>query len=128
MAATPTASPTRCASLRRFKSEVALLVALADLGGVWPVMAVTAALTGCADAAAAAAVRFLFARPAARATGSAASADAAENGSGYIVLGMGKYGARELNYSSDIDLIVFYEPDARAACATASSRSRSSCA
>ena len=36
---------------------------------------------------------------------------AAEANSGYIVLGMGKHGARELNYSSDIDLIVFYEPD-----------------
>jgi [glutamine synthetase] adenylyltransferase / [glutamine synthetase]-adenylyl-L-tyrosine phosphorylase len=35
---------------------------------------------------------------------------APEAASGYIVLGMGKYGARELNYSSDIDLIVFYEP------------------
>ena len=28
---------------------------------------------------------------------------------GYIVLAMGKYGAFELNYSSDIDLIVFYD-------------------
>ncbi len=25
---------------------------------------------------------------------------------------MGKHGARELNYSSDIDLVVFYDPDA----------------
>ena len=39
-------------------------------------------------------------------TGTAASAP-----SGYIVLAMGKYGAGELNYSSDIDLIVFYDPD-----------------
>ena len=30
-------------------------------------------------------------------------------GSGYIVLAMGKMGAGELNYSSDIDLIVFYD-------------------
>ncbi|MEI9900797.1 MAG: bifunctional [glutamine synthetase] adenylyltransferase/[glutamine synthetase]-adenylyl-L-tyrosine phosphorylase [Hyphomicrobium sp.] len=30
---------------------------------------------------------------------------------GYIVLAMGKYGAGELNYSSDIDLIVFYDRD-----------------
>ncbi len=33
---------------------------------------------------------------------------------GYIVLAMGKMGAFELNYSSDIDLIVFYEPDSAA--------------
>ena len=35
-------------------------------------------------------------------------------GSGYIVLAMGKMGAFELNYSSDIDLIVFYDPAAPA--------------
>ncbi len=29
-----------------------------------------------------------------------------------IVLAMGKMGAGELNYSSDIDLIVFYDPEA----------------
>ena len=38
-------------ALRLFKAEVALLVALCDLGGVWPVMQVTAALTAAADAA-----------------------------------------------------------------------------
>ncbi len=32
-----------------------------------------------------------------------------EEPDGYIVLGMGKHGAFELNYSSDIDLIVFYD-------------------
>ena len=37
-----------------------------------------------------------------------------EEGSGHIVLAMGKMGAGELNYSSDIDLIVFYDPDAPA--------------
>src|SRR5207302_2511266 len=31
--------------LRRLKSEAALLIALCDIGGVWPVMRVTAALT-----------------------------------------------------------------------------------
>ena len=36
-------------------------------------------------------------------------------GSGYIVLAMGKMGAHELNYSSDIDLIVAYDPTAPAA-------------
>ena len=37
-----------------------------------------------------------------------------EAGSGYVVLAIGKMGAFELNYSSDIDLIVFYDPDAPA--------------
>src|SRR5262249_50308895 len=35
-------------------------------------------------------------------------------GSGYIVLAMGKMGAHELNYSSDIDIIVLYDPAAPA--------------
>ncbi len=34
----------------------------------------------------------------------------APDAAGYIVLAMGKHGAFELNYSSDIDLIVFYDP------------------
>ena len=31
--------------LRRMKAEAALMIALCDIGGVWPVMRVTAALT-----------------------------------------------------------------------------------
>jgi glutamate-ammonia-ligase adenylyltransferase len=96
--------------LRRFKSEVALLVALCDLGGVWPVHDVTAALTAAADAATGACVRFLFRQAAARGDVAPVAPERPEAASGYIVIAMGKHGARELNYSSDIDLIVFYEP------------------
>ncbi len=96
-------------ALRQGRSEVALLTALADLGDIWDVGKVTAALTGFADAAVGAAVRFLL-RDAAEA-GQVTLADAAEpdKGSGWIVLGMGKFGAGELNYSSDIDLIVLFD-------------------
>jgi glutamate-ammonia-ligase adenylyltransferase len=97
-------------TLRHFKNEVALLLALADLGGVWPVMQVTAALTAAADAAVAASIRFLFIQATLRGEWLALDAGRPELGSGFIVLAMGKHGARELNYSSDIDLIVFYEP------------------
>jgi glutamate-ammonia-ligase adenylyltransferase len=102
--------PDAMRELRRFKADVALLVALCDLGGVFPVMQVTAALTAAADAAVTAAVRFLFAQAAGRGEWLTHGAGPAEAGSGYIVLGMGKYGAGELNYSSDIDLIVFFDP------------------
>ena len=34
-----------------------------------------------------------------------------ECGSGLIILGLGKLGSRELNYSSDVDLIILYDPD-----------------
>jgi glutamate-ammonia-ligase adenylyltransferase len=96
-------------ALRRYKAEMALLIALADLSGAWPVMQVTAALTACADTALQGAVRLLFRLAAARGDWRPADPSKPETGSGYFVLGMGKYGAHELNYSSDIDLIVFYE-------------------
>jgi glutamate-ammonia-ligase adenylyltransferase len=100
--------------LRRMKAEAALLIALADIGGVWPVMRAVRALTDLADAAVAAAVRFVLAE--ATRAGRLAPKDRAQPqvGSGYIVLAMGKMGAFELNYSSDIDLIVFYDPAAPA--------------
>ena len=102
--------------LRRMKAEAALLIALADIGGVWPVMRTTRALTELADTAVGVGGRF----PAARRGASAARfkprrrCTAGARLSGYIVLAMGKMGAYELNYSSDIDLIVFYDPEAPA--------------
>ena len=100
--------------LRRMKAEAALLIALADIGGVWPVMRAARALTDLADSAVDAAARFVLAE-AARA-GRLAPQDKAQPqaGSGYIVIAMGKMGAFELNYSSDIDLIVLYDPAAPA--------------
>ncbi len=95
--------------LRDFKSDIALLTALADLTGAWPVMTVTRVLSQAADAAVQAAVKFLFRQAASRGHWIADDASSAEQADGYIVLAMGKYGAFELNYSSDIDLIVFYD-------------------
>jgi len=98
-------------ALRVYKSEVALLTALADLSGVWPVMTVTRTLSECADAAVAAAVRFLFRIASARGQWKPVEAGNPESGSGYFVLAMGKLGAFELNYSSDIDLTIFFDRD-----------------
>jgi glutamate-ammonia-ligase adenylyltransferase len=95
--------------LRRAKAQAALLIALTDIGGVWPVERVTRALTDFADAAVAAAVRFLLRGAAGQGRLDLADAAAPETRSGYVVLAMGKMGAHELNYSSDIDLIVLYE-------------------
>lgn len=100
--------PEAMRAVRVFKSEVALLTALADLAGVWPVMTVTGVLTATADAALEACVRYLLRQATAKGDWLDTSEDAASR-SGYIVLGMGKHGAGELNYSSDIDLIVFYD-------------------
>ena len=97
-------------ALRRAKRESALLIALADIGGLWDVVSATEALTRFADAAVRAALAFLV-RKHARAGLLALDADAPdpENGSGVVVLALGKHGARELNYSSDVDLIVLYD-------------------
>lgn len=99
-------------ALRRMKSEAALLIALGDIGGVWPVMRVTKALTEVAITAVQSALRFLFAQEAARGRIRPRDAERPEQDSGLVVLAMGKMGAGELNYSSDIDLIVFFDPEA----------------
>ena len=98
--------------LRRMKQEAALLIALADIGGAWDVTRVTGALTDVADSAVGATVRYLLSGSARAGKLVPKDPTLPEVGSGYIVLAMGKMGAHELNYSSDIDLIVFYDPDA----------------
>jgi glutamate-ammonia-ligase adenylyltransferase len=100
-------------SLRRAKHESALLIALADLGGVWGVIAATEALSRFADAAVGAALRFLLRREAREGRLALdAGAPDIEADCGLVVLALGKHGARELNYSSDIDLIVLFDAEA----------------
>ena len=96
--------------LRKSRARAALVIALADIGGSWSLDQVTGALTRFAEAALNAALNWLLS-DAAR-TGKLRSLDAGDPGRdcGYTILGMGKFGAHELNYSSDIDLIVLYDP------------------
>ncbi|HXV00845.1 MAG TPA: bifunctional [glutamine synthetase] adenylyltransferase/[glutamine synthetase]-adenylyl-L-tyrosine phosphorylase [Caulobacteraceae bacterium] len=100
------------ARLRRLKSRLHLLVALADLGGLWSLDQVTGALSRFADAAVAAAL-VLAAREAVVA-GRLTSLGTGPEGPvpGLFVIAMGKHGAHELNYSSDIDITVFHEAGA----------------
>lgn len=97
-------------ALRRAKRRVALWTALADLGGVWRLEQVTGALTELADRAADLALRVHVAAERARGKLPPTQADAG----GIVALAMGKMGAAELNYSSDIDLIVLYDDSAYA--------------
>ncbi len=99
------------AVLRRLKQEVALAIALADLGGVWNVGQVTDALSRFADAAVQSAVRFLMTEAAAQGKVARDHPERPAEEHGYVVLAMGKHGAFELNYSSDIDLIVMYDAE-----------------
>jgi glutamate-ammonia-ligase adenylyltransferase len=95
--------------LRRAKRQMALTVALADIAGLWGLEEVTRALSDFADAAVKGALRFLLRDAAVRAHINADDPATLEATTGLTILAMGKYGAYELNYSSDIDLTVFYD-------------------
>jgi len=99
------------AGLRRFKKQAALAIAAADIAGLWPLSKITAAISTVADTALRLACRFLL-REAARRDGLVLPDPSdPESGSGLVVLAMGKLGAGELNYSSDIDLILLYDAE-----------------
>ena len=97
------------ALLRNYKRRIALTIALADIAGVWSIDEVTQALSDAADRSVVCAVRYLLAQAVQSGNLLSINFEAPEEGSGYFVLGMGKLGAGELNYSSDIDLIVFFD-------------------
>ncbi len=98
------------ASLRMFKSKAALFIALCDFSGLWNAKLVTFWLSEFADASLNASVDYLLKSASEAGKLTLVDSEAPGIGSGYFIFGMGKYGAHELNYSSDIDLIVFYEP------------------
>jgi len=95
--------------LRRAKRRVALLTALCDLGGVWPLETVTGALTRLADRAVHLSMQRLVADEIRRGKVPGATPEDAETAAGMVSLAMGKMGAGELNYSSDIDLICLFD-------------------
>jgi [glutamine synthetase] adenylyltransferase / [glutamine synthetase]-adenylyl-L-tyrosine phosphorylase len=85
--------------LRRYRADVALLTALADLAGEHDLWRTVAILSDFADAACDTALTAAFAD---RAPG--------EEPRGFAVIALGKQGSRELNYSSDIDPILIFDP------------------
>ncbi|PTV96570.1 glutamate-ammonia-ligase adenylyltransferase [Rhodobacter aestuarii] len=95
--------------LRRAKRRVALLAALCDLGGAWSLERVTWALTLLADTAVTVSLKRLVADEIRRNKLPGKTADDAETAAGMVALAMGKMGAYELNYSSDIDLICLFD-------------------
>ena len=86
--------------LRRQRHGLALAVALGDLAGELPLEEVTRLLSDFAD----------------RAIDEAVSAAIAERvpdaePQGFAVIAMGKLGSHELNYSSDVDLLLLFDPE-----------------
>ena len=106
------AAPTRAEAgpaLRRAKRRAALLAGLADLGGVWELGQVTGALTRLADRAVQLSLEAGLAQELARGKLPGCTEDDLAEGCGVFALAMGKMGANELNYSSDIDLIMLFD-------------------
>jgi glutamate-ammonia-ligase adenylyltransferase len=100
------------AVMRQAKRQVALVCALADISGHWTLEQVTGALSALAEATLSLAVVHLL--RAAHDVGDLMlpNPENTAAGGGFTVLGMGKLGARELNYSSDVDLVLMFDPAA----------------
>ncbi len=88
------------AALRRERLAYAVALAIGDLAGAFPVERVMRELSALADRALDRAIAAAIGR---RVDG--ASTD------GFFALALGKHGAGELNYSSDIDPILLYDPE-----------------
>ncbi len=98
-------------ALRDARRHVAVAVALSDITGLWPLQRITGALSDFASAAIDGALASLLAQAAASGKIGLARPDDPTRDSGFIVLGMGKLGGGELNYSSDVDLIVLWDDE-----------------
>lgn len=98
------------AALRRYKRRETLRIAYGDLIRAHRLEVVTEQISYLADAEIEAAVRFARRRLEER-RGRPLRANGQP--AGFVVLGLGKLGGSELNYSSDIDLVFLYECDGR---------------
>lgn len=94
---------------RQIKEQIALIIALADITKNWTLSQVTEALSLFADTAVQSALSFLL-RDAAKRGEWDKNSTQHHQAHGITILGMGKLGAHELNYSSDIDLIILFDP------------------
>ena len=95
--------------LRRAKLHVAAAVGIAEIAQDWPVMELTGALSDFASSCLHATCCHLLREAYERGTLDLQDPSNPTLKSGFIVLGMGKLGAWELNYSSDVDVILLYD-------------------
>ena len=98
--------------MRQAKRQVGLVCALADIGRQWSLEQVTGALSALAEATLGLAVAHLLRTAHDAGELALPDPDNPATGGGFTVLGMGKLGAGELNYSSDIDLVLLFDPAA----------------
>ena len=96
--------------LRLAKGRTALLAAIAETGGAWTTARATEALSDLADAALEACLNLLMRQAAEKGQLAIAAEQATAANSGLAIFALGKHGGRELNYSSDIDIVAFFDP------------------
>lgn len=96
-------------ALRDAKARTALLAAIAETGGTWTPAQSTATLADLADICLETALDFLMREAAKKGLVNCTAQDACAANSGLAIFGLGKHGAKELNYSSDIDIVAFYD-------------------
>lgn len=100
------------AVLRRYKQCTALAIALWDVARVLPQSTVLEALSQAAEISVEQGLRYIVAQEIAAGKCTYELPQSGLAGLGFVLLGMGKLGGWELNYSSDIDLIALYDPAA----------------
>ena len=98
-------------SLRILRRKQSLLVGIAELIGVWDTRVAAYAQTQFAEAVLEVCIKNLLAIASVEEDLSLGEQLDPSQGSGLIILGLGKLGGGELNFSSDIDLIVLYDPN-----------------
>ena len=98
------------AMLRRAKGCTALLAAVAETGKAWTTARATEALSDLADAALEAAMDLLMRQAFDKGQLVLEREQARAANSGLAIFALGKHGGRELNYSSDIDIVAFFDP------------------
>ncbi len=97
-------------ALRVAKGRTALLAAVAETGGAWTTARATEALSDLADAALEACLDFLMRQAAEKGLLDLPDERINAANSGLALFALGKHGGRELNYSSDIDIVSFFDP------------------
>lgn len=97
--------------LRVAKRKVALLTAIADISAQWSLEQITDALSKFAEVSLKHSLHTILQAAHSREEIELHDTVCPEKDSGIIILGMGKLGGHELNYSSDIDLIIFFRKD-----------------
>ena len=113
----------RCQALRRFKRREILRIATRDIFAHVSLASLTEDLSNLADATLEAAYR--SARSDLEPRFGFPRCPDGQTESGFVALGMGKLGGRELNFSSDIDLVFLYAREGATSGGTAGSASNS---